>query len=99
MQIHDVKSVASAGANPAAGTNWSEPESGACGSGQARSWLVVRPRVRRPGRQHQYGISTGRASQALVLTGALLETEVWRKSTAFRQVYEMASRNVAGLVD
>jgi hypothetical protein len=30
-------------------------------------------------------MSTGQASRASVLTSALLETGVWRKSTAFRQ--------------
>ena len=35
-------------------------------------------------------MSTGQASRALVLTSALLETGVWRKSTAFRQHLQAA---------
>jgi hypothetical protein len=31
------------------------------------------------------GMSTGRADRACLLNSALLETGVWRKSTAFRQ--------------
>jgi hypothetical protein len=32
----------------------SEPELGACGSGQGISWLVIRSHVRRPERQHHF---------------------------------------------
>ena len=49
-----------------------ESESGAGDSGLAISWLVARPQVRRPERQHHFGMSTGRASRASVLTSACL---------------------------
>jgi len=50
----------------------------------------VKPPVRRPGRQHQLGMSTGQASRACLLNSALLATGVWCESTAFRQPLQAA---------
>ena len=61
-----------AGASPATRTNLPESESGVCDSGQAKSWLVVRPQIRRPECQHHLGMSTGQARRASVLTSACL---------------------------
>src|SRR5208283_5904373 len=39
-----------------------------------------------------FGMSTGRADRACLLTSALLETGVWRKSTAFRHFRARSSK-------
>src|SRR5216117_241163 len=72
MQRREAQTFERAGASPATGTIWSESESGACGSGQAISWRWVKPQVRRPERQDQFGMSTGQADRASVLTSACL---------------------------
>ena len=65
------------------------------GSTQDRTALGVQVS---PRRRSQFGMSTGRAIRACLLNSALLETGVWRKSTAFRHFRAFSSKRTVQLI-
>src|SRR6266487_4200891 len=74
------------------GPIWPEPESSARGSGQAISWLAVRPRVRRSERQHQFW-NVHRSSAPGLGANECVPSSKWCKSTAFRHSCACSSKS------
>ena len=76
------------------GPIWPEPESSARGSGQAISWLAVRPRVRRSERQHHFW-NVHRSSVPGLGANECVPSGKWCESTAFRSMQTATIARVA----